>query len=250
MSTDMVTVEPDQDQAVVAQIMLRYDLIAVPVVNDAGKLLGIITFDDIADIIEDEASEDMLYLAGVTEAENPTTTPFSSARRRLPWLAVNLGATFIPAMIITRFEGTIAAYVPLAALLPIVAGMGGNAAIQSITVMVRSIALGEISPGQRTRVIIKEMATGLLNGLAMGIAAGLVVFLLWDNLTLGAVLAGAMIANLFVAGCAGALIPLLLRRLNFDPALSSGPLVTSLTDISGYTVFLALSTAVISWLAR
>jgi magnesium transporter len=242
MGTDLVTVAPDEDQAVVAQIMLRYDLIAVPVVADEGRLLGIITFDDIADIIEDEASEDMFYLAGVTEAENPTTSPFASVRRRLPWLAVNLAATFIPSMIMTQFEGTIGKLPRIAIFLPIVAGMGGNAAIQSITVMVRSLALGDISPGQRGRVVMKEMATGLLNGMAMGTSAGLVVWLLWGNLAMGAVLATAMIVNLFVAGCAGAIVPLVLRRFNFDPALSSGPLVTSLTDISGYTVFLGLST--------
>jgi magnesium transporter len=248
MSTDIVSVAPDEDQAVVAQVMLRYDLIAVPVVDEDDHLLGIVTFDDIADIIEDEASEDMLYLAGVTEAESPATTPIASVRRRLPWLAVNLLATFIPSLILTQFEGTIADYARLAALLPIVAGMGGNAAIQSITVMVRSLALGDIGPNQRRRAVLKEMTTGLLNGLAMGLSAGLVVWILWGNAALGAVLAAAMIVNLFVAGCAGAIVPLALRRLNFDPALSSGPLVTSLTDISGYTVFLALSTATLAWL--
>jgi magnesium transporter len=248
MSTDIVTVAPDEDQAVVAQVMLRYDLIDVPVVDDDGHLIGIITFDDIADIIEDEASEDMLYLAGVTEAESPTTGPFAAVRRRLPWLAVNLGVTFIPTMIMSRFEGTIGDFPKIAILLPIVAGMGGNAAIQSITVMVRSIALGEISPGQRRRVILKETATGLLNGVAMGVTGGLMVWLLWGNPALGAVLTVALIANLFIAGLAGAVIPLVLRRLNFDPALSSGPLVTSLTDISGYSVFLALSTTAMALL--
>jgi magnesium transporter len=126
--------------------------------------------------------------------------------------------------------------------------MGGNAAIQSITVMVRSLALGDISPGQRGRVIFKEMATGLLNGLAMGVSAGLVVAWVNQSARLGLILAAAMIANLFVAGCAGALVPLALRRLNFDPALSSGPLVTSLTDITGYTVFLGLATVTVAWL--
>lgn len=250
MSTDIVTVAPDEDQAVVAQVMLRYDLIDVPVVDDHGRLIGIITFDDIADIIEDEASEDMLYLAGVTEAESPMTGPFTAVRRRLPWLAVNLVVTFIPAMIMSRYESTIGDFPKIAILLPIVAGMGGNAAIQSITVMVRSIALGEISPGQRRRVILKEMSTGLLNGLAMGLSGGLLVWLLWNNPALGAVLTAALIANLFIAGCAGAIIPLVLRRLNFDPALSSGPLVTSLTDISGYTVFLALSTMAMALLMQ
>lgn len=248
MSTDIISVEPQEDQAVVAQVMLRYDLIAVPVVDDVGRLIGIITFDDIADIIEDEASEDMLYLAGVTEAEDPSTTPFRSSQRRLVWLAVNLAFSFIPAMIITQFEGTIESYARLAALLPIVAGMGGNAAIQSITVMVRSIALGNIGPGQRTRVIGKEMLTGLINGVVMGLSAGAAVWLLWGELWLGGVVAGAMLANLFVAGSAGAIIPLVLRRMNLDPALSSGPLVTSLTDITGYAVFLALATATLAML--
>lgn len=248
MQTDLITVAPAEDQALVAQVMQRYELIAVPVIGDDGVLLGVVTFDDIAAIIDDETSEDMLYLAGVTEDESPTTSPLLSIRRRLPWLAINLGTAFLASMVVSNFEGTIRQVTALAALMPIVAGMGGNAAIQAITVMVRSIALGEMGAEMRHRAIVKEVTVGLLNGLVMGLLAGMVVWLMWENLQLGMLIAAAMLANLLMAGIAGALIPLLLRRLNFDPALSSGPIVTTFTDVCGFFTFLGLATLTLGWL--
>jgi magnesium transporter len=248
MFTDIVSVAPDEDQAVVAQVMQRYDLVSVPVIADDDELLGVVTFDDIADIIEEESSEDMLYLAGVTDEETSTTSPFLSVRRRLPWLAINLGNAFITSMVVSQFQGTIGKVTALAALMPIVGGMGGNAAIQSITVMVRSMALGDVGAGGAGRAVTKEVLIGLMNGVAMGLLAGVVVALIWENVQLGLLISTAMLANLFVAGLAGSVIPLALRKMNFDPALSSGPLVTNLTDVTGYLVFLGLATLTLGWL--
>jgi magnesium transporter len=248
MLTDIVSVAPAEDQAVVAQVMQRYDLIAVPVIADDNELLGIVTFDDIADIIAEESSEDMLYLAGVTNEETSTTSPLLAVSRRLPWLAINLGTAFITSMVVSQFQDTAHKVTVLVALMPIVSGMGGNAAIQTITVMVRSIALGDVGASGKVRAVTKEMAIGLINGVSMGLLAGAIVWYIWGSMKLGILISVAMFANLFVAGLAGALIPLGLRSLNFDPALSSGPLVTTVTDVTGYFVFLGLATAALAWL--
>lgn len=248
MIDDVVTVAPSEDQAVVAQVMQRYDLIAVPVVDNNGELLGVITFDDIADIIGDEASEDMLLLAGITDEESPGSSALQSILLRIPWLALNLGTAFIASMVISQFQQTIEKVTTLAVLMPIVAGMGGNAAIQTITIMIRSMALGEIDAGNRVQVVMKEMRVGLLNGLLMGLLAGTLVWLIWGKIELGLLITAAMMANLFMAGLAGAIAPLVLRRLGFDPALSSGPLVTTVTDVTGFLTFLGLATAMLAWL--
>lgn len=248
MQTDIVTVGPDEGQALVAQVMQRYDLIAVPVVAENTELLGVVTFDDIADIIEDEASQDMLYMAGITEDEVPSTPPLVAIRRRLLWLIINLATAFVASMVVSQFQGTIKKFTVLAALTPIVGGMGGNAAIQTITVMVRGFALGELGRGRSWRAVMKECSIGLMNGLSMGILTGAIVWFLWGKLALGVLMALAMLANLFIAGLAGAVIPLTLRRLKMDPALASGPIVTTFTDVCGFFVFLSLATLMIAWL--
>ncbi len=248
MRTDIITVDPNEDQEVVGQVMQRYDLIAVPVVDTGDHLLGVITFDDIADIISDESSEDMLYLAGVTEEETPMTSPFRAIRQRLPWLVVNLGTAFIASMVISRFQGAIERVTALAVVMPVVASMGGNAGVQAITVMVRALALGELSSSTRRRAVFKELSVGLLNGVATGTLAGAMVWLMFGNLHLGMLVTVAMIANLLMAGIAGSIIPLTLHRLKFDPALSSGPLVTTFTDVTGFLTFLGLATLTMAWL--
>lgn len=249
MLSDLVAVAADEDQELVAQLMQRYDLIQIPVVDEENRLLGVVTFDDIAEIIEEEASEDILYLAGVTDdQESPSTPPMISIRRRLPWLIMNLGTAFIAAMVVAQFEGTIGKITALAALMPIVAGMGGNAAVQSIAVMVRSMALGDLGSGGKIRAVIKEGTVGLMNGTAIGLLAGSVVWAMWGDVRLGILIAIAMFVNLIVAGLVGTIIPLVLRRLKFDPALSSGPLATTFTDVCGFLTFLGLATLTLSWL--
>ena len=249
MVRDVIAVTADEDQELVAQLMQRYDLIQVPVVDNDNHLLGIVTFDDIAEIIEEEASEDILYLAGVTDdEESPSTPPLLSIRRRLPWLIMNLGTAFIASMVVSQFEGTIGRVTALAALMPIVAGMGGNAAVQSIVVMVRSIALGDMGSGSRMRALVKEGTVGLMNGIVMGLLAGSIVWGMWGSIRLGILIAVAMFVNLIVAGVVGTTIPLLLRKLKFDPALSSGPIATTFTDVCGFLTFLGLATLTLSWL--
>lgn len=248
MRREVIAVAVDQDQELVAQLMQRYDLIHVPVVDEENHLLGVVTFDDIADIIEEEASEDIFYLAGVTNEESPSTPPLLSIRRRLPWLVMNLGTAFIASMVVAQFEGTIGRVTALAALMPIVAGMGGNAAVQSIAVMVRSIALGDLGSGGKVRAVIKEGTVGLMNGVVIGLLAGSIVWGMWGSFQLGLLISVAMLVNLLIAGLVGTTIPLLLRRLKFDPALSSGPLATTFTDVCGFLTFLGLATLTLSWL--
>lgn len=251
MIRDVIAVAVDQDQELVAQLMQRYDLIHVPVVDERNHLLGVVTFDDIADIIEEEASEDIFYLAGVTDdAESPSTPPLISIRRRLPWLIMNLGTALIASMVVAQFEGTIKRVTALAALMPIVAGMGGNAAVQSIAVMVRSIALGDLGSGGKVRAVIKEGTVGLMNGVVVGLLAGGIVWGMYGSFKIGLLITVAMLVNLLVAGLAGTTIPLVLRKLKFDPALSSGPLATTFTDVCGFLTFLGLATLTLTWLLR
>jgi magnesium transporter len=209
----------------------------------------VVTFDDIAEIIEEEASEDILYMAGVAgDQDSPSTPALLSLRRRLPWLIMNLGTGLISSMVISQFEGTIDRVKALAALMPIVAGMGGNAAVQSIAVMVRSIALGDLGSGGKMRAVIKEGTVGLMNGTAIGLIAGSIVWAMWGELGLGALIAVAMFVNLIIAALVGTTIPLMLRRLKLDPALSSGPLATTFTDVCGFLLFLGLATLTLHWL--
>lgn len=248
---EVIAVTADQDQELVAQLMQRYDLIQVPVVDDENRLLGVVTFDDIAEIIEEEASEDILYLAGVTnDEESPATPPLISIRRRLPWLVMNLGTAFIASMVVSQFEGTIGKVTALAALMPIVAGMGGNAAVQSIAVMVRSLALGDLGSSGRSRAVIKEGTVGIMNGVIIGLLAGSIVWAMWGSFQLGLLISVAMLVNLVIAGLVGTVIPLVLRKLKFDPALSSGPLATTFTDVCGFLTFLGLATLALSWLLQ
>lgn len=249
MIDEVIAVEAGEDQELVAQLMARYDLLQVPVIDAEDRLIGLVTFDDIAEILEEEASEDILYLGGVTDdEESPTTPPLISMRRRLPWLVMNLGTAFIAAIVVAQFEETIARVTALAALMPIVAGMGGNASVQSIVVMVRALAFGDLGGSGKSRAIIKEGLVGLMNGTALGLLAGGVVTVMWGDMRLGAIIAAAMFVNLIVAGLVGTTIPLLLRRLKFDPALSSGPLATTFTDVCGFLTFLGLATLAIEWI--
>jgi magnesium transporter len=248
MTTDIISVRVDMDQEEVARQVATYNLLAIPVVDEENKLVGVITVDDVIDVIKDEATEDVYRLAGVAGDDRVFATAGESLRKRVPWLEVNLLTAFIAASVVALFEGTISQVTALAVFMPVVAGMGGNAATQTLTVIVRGIALGELTWANTRKALIKEALVGLGNGLACGLVAAVVVWLWKGNVWLGAILLGAMVINMFVAATAGTLIPLLLRALKIDPALASSVFITTLTDVFGFASFLGLGTLFIKYL--
>lgn len=248
MNPDPITVRVGTDQEEVAHVMSRYDLLALPVVDEGGHMLGVITYDDVVDVIEAEASEDILYLGGVLDEERVTGPVRVSVRQRLPWLYVNLLTAFLAAGVISLFQRTIEQLAVLAAFQSIVAGQGGNAGTQALTVVVRSLALGEIELRDVWRILLKEVGVGALNGLAVGAAVGTFAFITQGSPLLGLIIAVAMAGNMLAAGLAGALVPLSLKRLKLDPALGSGVIVTTVTDVVGFGLFLGLATVFIQWL--
>ena len=248
MTTDLISVRADMDQEEVARQVASYNLLAIPVVDEENKLVGVITVDDVIDVIKDEATEDVYRLAGVSSDDRVFTPAMESLRKRLPWLVVNLVTAFAAASVVAIFQGTIGAYTALAIFMPVVAGMGGNAATQTLTVIVRGIALGELTWGNSRKALFKEAAVGLGNGLACGLIGGLVVWGTKGDPWLGVILALAMIINMFVAATAGTLIPLSLRALKVDPALASSVFITTLTDVFGFFSFLGLATVFIRYL--
>jgi magnesium transporter len=241
LSTEMHPVPPTADQDEVAQMFRRYGLVSTPVVDEAGQLLGRITVDDVVDVIDEEAEEDLLKLGGVSESDIASGL-LATARSRFVWLLVNLFTAFVAASVIALFEDTIAQVVALAVLAPIVASMGGNAGTQSLTVAVRALAMREIGRANAARVVAKEVVLGLVNGTLFGLAVGLVAWAWFGKPMLGVVIGLALILNLMAAGLAGMAIPLALQRLGVDPAVASGVFLTTVTDVVGFFSFLGLAT--------
>ena len=248
MTTDVYSARVDTDQEEVARMVASYNLLAVPVVDAENKLTGVITVDDVIDVIKDEATEDVFRLAGVSKEDGVLTPPQESLRRRLPWLGVNLVTAFIAASVVALFSNTIDKVVALAALMPVVAGMGGNAATQTLAVIVRGLALGELTWTNARQALVKEGLVGLGNGLALGLIAAIGVWAWTRSPVLGGVLAMAMLINMFIAATAGTLIPLGLRALKVDPALASSVFITTLTDVFGFLSFLGLATIFLRFL--
>ncbi len=242
MTTDIISVRADMDQEEVARQVASYNLLAIPVVDEENKLVGVITVDDVIDVIKDEATEDVYRLAGVSSDDRIFSSPMESLRKRLPWLQVNLVTAFLAASVVALFEGTIAQWSVLAVFMPVVAGMGGNAAMQTLTVIVRGIALGELTWANSRKALLKEAMVGIGNGFGCGIVAALVVWAWKGNFSLGLIIGAAMVINMFVAATAGTLIPLGLRALKVDPALASSVFITTLTDVFGFLSFLGLAT--------
>ncbi|HEY6507587.1 MAG TPA: magnesium transporter [Vicinamibacterales bacterium] len=242
MTADLISARADMDQEEVARQVAAYNLLAIPVVDEENKLVGIITVDDVIDVIKEEATEDINRMAGVAGDERAFTPALESLRKRLPWLAVNLVTAFLAAGVVALFEGTIDLLPVLAIFMPIVAGMGGNAGTQTLTVVVRGIALGELSWTNSRKALLKEVTVGIGNGVTLGIAAALVVWATRGNPVLGVVLGLAMVINMFVAAAAGTLVPLGLRAANVDPALASSVFITTMTDVFGFFSFLGLAT--------
>ncbi len=252
MNGDVISVATDTDQEEVARIVARYNLLGVPVVDQENKLVGVVTVDDVLDVIREEATEDIYALAGVSSEEGIKSTPLRSVRLRLPWLVINLGTAFVAASVINAFEPTIEKVVVLASLQSIVAGMGGNAATQTLAVIVRGLALGEVTLENSRRVLIKELLVGITNGLVNGAIAALVVCLWFGFSTrmfiIGGVIAAALVINLMIAAVAGTVIPLVLKKLKADPAIASTVFVTTCTDIGGFLSFLGLATLLLKFL--
>jgi magnesium transporter len=250
MATDLISARVDMDQEEVARQVAAYNLLAIPVVDEENKLVGIITVDDVIDVIKDEATEDIYRLAGVSGDERVFTPARESLRKRLPWLGINLATAFLAASVVGLFTSTIDALPILAVFMPIVAGMGGNAAMQTLTVIVRGIALGELTWGNSRKALLKEALVGIGNGLALGLVAALAAWVTRGDPVLGVVLGSAMVINMFVAATAGVLIPLGLRAANVDPALASSVFITTMTDIFGFLSFLGLATIFAHYLTR
>ena len=250
MTTDIISARVDTDQEEVARQVASYNLLAIPVVDEENKLVGVITVDDVIDVIKDEATEDIYRLAGVAGDERVFTPAGESFRKRFPWLGVNLATAFLAAAVVGMFEGTIEQITALAVFMPIVAGMGGNAATQTLTVIVRGIALGELSWSNSRKALLKEAAVGIGNGLVLGLIAAAVAWATRGSPVLGLLLCAAMIINMFVAATAGTLIPLGLRAANVDPALASSVFITTMTDVFGFASFLGLATLFVRYLSN
>jgi magnesium transporter len=248
MTPDVTSVRVDTDQEEAARQVASYNLLAIPVVDEENKLVGVVTVDDVIDVIKDEATEDIYRLAGVSGDERVFTPPGESLRLRLPWLLVNLATAFLAAAVVGLFEATIAQVTAVAIFMPIVAGMGGNAATQTLTVIVRGLALGELTWVNARQALLKEVTVGFINGIATGIIAAGLAMLFKGNPMIGLLLAAAMVINMCVAAAAGTLIPLGLKALKIDPALASAVFITTFTDVAGFASFLGLTTVFLRYL--
>lgn len=248
MVQSVVRTQIDSSPEEVAQLVSKYDLLSIPVVDTQNRLVGVVTVDDVLDVIQEQAEEDLLHLAGVDASERVTTRAREAWRTRFPWLAVNLVTAFVAASVVRLFEPTIVKWPALAAFMPIVAGLGGNAGTQTLTVFVRALALGEIDWQSGLRPIWKEMLVGFGNGAAIGLITAAVVGFWTGEWVLSGILLAAMCLNLVIAGLAGGMVPLILERLGFDPAISSSIFVTMFTDTGGFFLFLGMATLAMKFL--
>ena len=239
---DIVSVTVDMDQEEVARLFKKYDLVSVPVIDAEKRLLGRITIDDVMDTVDEETSEDIYRIAGLGEDDTVFNTPAESVKKRLPWLFLNLIMALTSVLVIGFFEDTIKFMVVLAFFMPVVAGLGGNAGGQTLALIVRGMALGEITFENAKRVLFRQLAVGIANGVSVGVVIGFIAWL-WKGIpVLGLILGLAMIISVFVGTFAGALIPLALKRLKLDPALGSQIFLTAFTDAFGFLSFLGLAT--------
>lgn len=242
MASDPVTFHPDEDAYDAAQAFERYDLVSTPVVDKSGKLIGRLTIDEMVDLIREESESEVLNMAGLREEEDIFASVWKSVRNRWAWLAVNLVTAFIASRVIGLFDGSIEKLVALAALMPIVAGIGGNSGNQTITMIVRAMALDQVGTGNTTRLLRKEVGVGLVNGLVWGGVIGAVAWWLYGSWSLGVVMTAAMTLNLLLAALMGVLIPMTLARLGRDPAMGASVMITAMTDSGGFFIFLGLAT--------
>jgi magnesium transporter len=246
MTKEIISVPSETGQEECARVMQRYRLIALPVVGKGGVLQGIITSDDLIDVMSQEATDDMLRMAGVGVRERAFSPVFESATRRVPWLAFNMAWAFAGAFVISLFQGTIEKVAVIAVFMPMIAGQSGNAGIQTATIVVRSMALGELEGASIFRLLRKEWALSLIKGAIFGTILGLVAWLWKGEPVLGVIAGTALALNMLVAGTTGVLLPVTLRRLGYDPATIAGVFDTMLTDLMGFLIYLGLATLFIS----
>jgi magnesium transporter len=246
MSGEVISVHATDDQEVAAERMRHYNLLALPVVDEDERIVGVITADEVLDVQVEEATEDMYHMAGLSDEERLFRPMRESVPPRLAWLVLNLCTALIAATTVNLFEGTIEQVAALAVFMPVVAGMGGNAGIQTITLVVRSIALGEVDPRDAARVLKHEAAIALIKGLVIGLIVATIAWLWKDSPWLGFVVGLALIANIVNATLVGVVVPLTLKRLHADPALASGVIVTTFSDVVGFLVFLGLASLFVS----
>jgi len=248
MIENIISAPVDMDQEEVSHIFEKYGFMAIPVVDHNGKILGIITVDDVMEIMKEEYTEDMFRLAGLDEEEKVAGTIIGAIKSRLPWLLVNLVTATLAAKTVSLFENTIAQIVALATFMPMVAGMGGNAGSQTLTLIIRGIAIGEISYENQAGILKKEIAIGIINGLCLGLVVGVLGYFWVGSLVFGFVIGTAMLLNLIVATISGYLVPILLKKVGIDPALASAVFVTTVTDVLGFFFFLGLATIMLQYL--
>ena len=241
MNRDVKAVAVEDDQEKIARLFEHYHYLALPVVENEGRLVGIVSARAVMGVIQHEATEDMQLMVGLSGEERAFTPWQTSIRRRLPWLCINLATAFLAGAVVQIFEGTIAKWTALAVFLPIVAGQGGNAGTQTLTVIVREMALGEMTKGDGRRALIKEAILGICNGLAIGLLVGVVGFLWKGSARLGAIVGIAMLLNMIGAALSGVFVPYTLRAFKIDPALASSIFVTTVTDVAGFFFFLGLA---------
>ena len=247
-NTNVISVPYYMDQEEVASKFEKYGFMTMPVVDENNKILGIVTVDDIVEVMQEETTEDIHRLGGVDEEEKVDGSLRNSIKSRLPWLIVNLITAILAASVVGAFEGTISQVVTLATFMPIVAGMGGNAGTQSLTIVVRGIALGELDKDNGMRIFIKELLVGLTTGVVIGSIIAVLGFIWERNIVFGIVIGVAMILNMMVATMSGFIVPVILKKLKVDPALASAVFVTTVTDVLGFFFFLGLATMFISYL--
>jgi magnesium transporter len=242
MKRDIEVIKASMEDDEVAKIFETHDLFSAPVVDEHMKLLGRITVDDVVDVIRDEAEHSVLGMAGLTEEEDLFAPALPSARRRAVWLGINLLTAFMASWVVSNFEGTLEKVVTIAVLMNVVASMGGIAGSQTLTLVIRGLALGQVSRSNRNWLVNKEIIVGLLNGIGWALVIAFIAVFWFDDIQIGYVIAAAIIINLFVAAFSGVAIPIVLQKLNIDPAIAGSVILTTITDIVGLFSFLGLAT--------
>ncbi|RLL45511.1 magnesium transporter [Oceanobacillus piezotolerans] len=248
MSENIVAVSVARDQEEIAQMFRDYDFLALPVVDFQDHLLGIITVDDILDVMEEEASEDYSKLAGISETDRPNDNAFSAAKKRLPWLVILLFMGMFTASLIGQFEQTLDQVAVLAIFIPLIAGMAGNSGTQALAVAVRGLATGDYENTGKIKLIFRETATGFITGTVCGIVISFVIFFWKDDLFLGILVGVSIMASIVVATIAGSLVPMIMDRFNIDPAVASGPFITTINDIISVLIYFGLATTFMAYL--